>query len=356
MQPINPRLKKSTRSGAWLIAYTEQTEPGKYASRTRSTGVEDRSEAERIMNDWLRTLNAVAEYKSSTLITDLLDNYERVQRKKGKGVTQFLSLGQLRDQFAGERVADIDSERVHRYEKERGVASATARRELAVLRAAIRQGVKDKMLTLADVPLFDLPEDSEPIRDFLTKRECDDFLRRAMEHTLPGAYLTRLTLFVWIGIHTGARAEAIRDLTWSRVNLDDKTIDFMLPGVRTSNKRRIVTTISEELLPVLQQAYKERRTEYVLHSNKSIRKMWDTWLATTPYCVRDTGNAKRTRATPHLMRKTFASLAIQNGVPLEYVAEALGDSLEITRKHYGHLTQEAKARAVNWRSAAGKAA
>lgn len=46
------------------------------------------------------------------------------------------------------------------------------------------------------------------------------------------------------------------------------------------------------------------------------------------------------RVTAHVMRHTFASLLVQNGVSVFKVARWLGDGVEVVEKHYAHLTPQ----------------
>lgn len=44
--------------------------------------------------------------------------------------------------------------------------------------------------------------------------------------------------------------------------------------------------------------------------------------------------------TPHTMRRTFASLLVQRGIPLYKVAKWLGDTEKVTAEHYAHLAPD----------------
>jgi integrase len=92
------------------------------------------------------------------------------------------------------------------------------------------------------------------------------------------------------------------------------------------------------LLPILKEAHANKTTDFVLTHQGSIRKTWETFIKTTPYTT-----------TPHDLRRSFASIAVSNGVSFEDVAEVLCDSVETVRRHYGHLDPRAKLRAVNHR-------
>ena len=41
--------------------------------------------------------------------------------------------------------------------------------------------------------------------------------------------------------------------------------------------------------------------------------------------------------TPHVARHTFASILAQKGESIYKIAKWLGDTLEVTEKHYAHL-------------------
>lgn len=44
--------------------------------------------------------------------------------------------------------------------------------------------------------------------------------------------------------------------------------------------------------------------------------------------------------TPHVMRKTFASLLVQSGVSIYKVAAWIGDGVEVAQRHYAHLAPQ----------------
>jgi integrase len=50
----------------------------------------------------------------------------------------------------------------------------------------------------------------------------------------------RGSLFWLLAFGTGARTAAMLDLTWDRVDLIRRTIDYRVPGVVYKNKRRAV--------------------------------------------------------------------------------------------------------------------
>jgi integrase len=92
---------------------------------------------------------------------------------------------------------------------------------LAVLRLAHDNGHLDR------VPKFQLPPVSPPRERWLTPAELD-----RLEAAAPDF---RTRLFIAIARYTGARMAAIQELTWARVDLEQKVIDF---GAGLGKKRR----------------------------------------------------------------------------------------------------------------------
>jgi hypothetical protein len=67
----------------------------------------------------------------------------------------------------------------------------------------------------------------------------------------------RLRMFWLIAFETGVRSAAIEDLTWERVDLVNRVIDFRISGRDHKNKRRPIAPINDRLYPRLVAA-KER--------------------------------------------------------------------------------------------------
>lgn len=340
---INPRVAVN-RSGIYEIRYSERGD-GRTFSRYQSTGTADRLTAEAVLKDWLANRATLTVRDKSPRIREILDNYEKVLKARGKGETQLICIAHLRRVMGASRISDINSSFCLAYENERKVAGPTIRRELSTLTAAINQAVKDRRITLADKPIIDLPKSGQPRTEYLEPDEIDVFLQMAMDASDGAKRLTRLTRFVFIAIETGARKHAIEGLRWDKVDLERGTIDFR--DGSNHKKRRVKTSISEVLLPVLKRAYEERnkdqKSPYVLDHGGSIRRTWETWIGGTPYA---------NRITIHALRKSFASAALQAGVPVEVVADAIGDTVATTLRFYAFISHKQRAQAVNWRKAA----
>ena len=133
-------------------------------------------------------------------------------------------------------------------------------------------------------------------------------------------------LFTLIALSTGARAAAISDLTWDRVDLERGIIDF---GPGHGNKRRSVVPIGGRALDELRDAWRVRTTGHVLE-----------WGGRPAGNVKVAFGKAVTRAglenvTPHILRHTAATWMVMAGVDLEEVARMLGATKDVVERVYG---------------------
>lgn len=224
------------------------------------------------------------------------------------------------------------------------------RRELGVLIAAFNHetrqrepGATKARLGKAEVPFIPLPPEP-PGKD----RWLEDDERLALIAACPVD--TRVYFFTWIALEAPARRRAIETLTVFQVDLQRRLIDFNPAGRRQTKKRRPVVPISDELFPVISRAVelaKEAGTEYVL--GKPVKR-------DTPASVRKAFESAVERAglekvTPHTLRHTWATRALQRGVSTHDVAEVLGDDERTVRKRYSHHAPNYLRDAINFRQA-----
>jgi integrase len=139
---------------------------------------------------------------------------------------------------------------------------------------------------------------------------------------------------VLVGLHTAARRGAILDLTWDRVDLENRRIAFHRTGRAQTKKRRATVPINNTLLSALQEAALLAVTDHVIEWNgkpvHSIRHSFENAVkrAGIAYCTR------------HDLRRTAASWMVMAGVPLKQVAAMLGDSEAMVEKVYGRFSPD----------------
>jgi integrase len=129
--------------------------------------------------------------------------------------------------------AALDDGACREYARQReadGVAPGTILTELSALRAATRWGA-DKGKLLGAAPVLELLARPEGRDRWLTRADADKLVA-ACKHR-------HVRLFVLIALHTAARRGAILALTWDRVDLANRLIDFREPGRARTKKRKV---------------------------------------------------------------------------------------------------------------------
>lgn len=160
---------------------------------------------------------------------------------------------------------------------------------------------------------------------------------------------------VYLLVFTGARANELRMLRWRDVNMNEGTLMLLGKG----NKYREIF-IHPRLKPELrrwqlrQDALAERFLEYrrirekpdtdfVLVTNRfkhlpeaAINKMLKRRAVRAGLYVLEPGHREhRSEVTPHSLRRTFATILLNDGEHIDAVADVLGhESVDTTRKHY----------------------
>lgn len=203
-----------------------------------------------------------------------------------------------------------------------GVVSSTVRRELTMLRA---------VLGMAFIPInFRLPE-GRPARERWHDHDEIDRLLQAAREMRAGVRMSRGERFLWLSLETGARAGAILDLAWDRVDFQRRVVHFAVPGQRKTNKRRASVPMSERLYSALCYAATYRCSDRLVMTSST--PMWAT-------IQRIAARAGVEHTFPHAMRHTVATHMLRNDVPLWKVAKILGDSPATVDKTYGKHTVE----------------
>lgn len=161
--------------------------------------------------------------------------------------------------------------------------------------------------------------------------------------------------WLWVALCTGIRLGEARALLWTDIDFDDrvatisKSLDHYTDAVGpTKSKRTRIVDLPEELLPVLR-AHRARQRPGTLNvctsryngqvPRPSAVEMWIERLAE---------GIGVTPLPPHSARHTFATLSLENNVPLKEVSESLGHaSIAITASIYSHVVERHRRRAAN---------
>lgn len=219
----------------------------------------------------------------------------------------------------------------------RPAVSGSVRREVTTLIACLNWCAhpRRKLIAKADVPDVDLPEASAPRDRWLRIPELQRLLNAA-QSLRGGPRLSRGERFLWLALETAARKTAICELTWDRVDFETGVIHYAVPGRRLTKKRRTSPPISSALRPILERAYAERRSNYVLdHTN-------DPWLVVGQIAKA----AEVADVSPHVLRHTAATQMARRGVPIAHIADLLGNTIAMTERVYRHHCPDATRKAV----------
>lgn len=325
-----PSLQWRKERGTWEVVWYEHGR-----RRRRKTGTADRRQAEDILSEVLRDQEPVgprdpAQRRVSDMLADYMTEHaphvadpDRI----GYAVSALLSFWESRF------VDDIAMPTCRAYQRFRGVSDGTVIRELTTLRAAM--GHDFRMGRLTQLRAVWTPEKPPVKAEWLERDEVAALLRSARRHKRSNR---RLPFYMLMLFYTGARRSYPLQLRAQQVDLQRGLIDYSIPGQPQTKKHRPVVPIARPLMTFMR-IYMKRAgaTGHLIRSLKG--RPYKSLKKAMAAVVKDAG--LESRVTPKTFRHTFASLAIQNGVPPWKVAKALGHTTSrMVETTYGHLAPD----------------
>jgi integrase len=315
----------------WFRGYWYAYERVDGTPRRTSLGTKDRDEAERRLADLQASLK-----RPATTVAQMIEDYlEERGRRLASPETVAFATRRLIPVFGHLRPDQIDAPLCRAYAAQRrrqGVGNGLIRRELGVLRAALRWHGKG-----ATPATFEMPAPPPPKDVYLT-REQYRALRDAARTT------PHLHLFVVLAYTSAGRKSAILELTWDRVDFErgliqlNRTvlspIEMAKSEVPRNNKRRALVPMTETAREALLKAKAAALTDYVIEYagepvadiKKAFRRAVER--AGLPAVV-----------SPHALRHTAAVHMAESGVPMAEIAQFLGHTSEaITFKIYARFS------------------
>jgi integrase len=319
-----PNFKLKREGKYWCIRYSEGGR-----SLHPSTGQTDLEKAKKVLDNFVREYHTPKDADPKDIGIDVILKRYR-DDKRGEIASPNASrraVDQLLAYYGSKPVAYISAATNKEYElaarKDLEWSNATINRTRNVLRAALKHAVKDGQLHYA--PYIPSLKVTTGKYRWLTKAEALE-LYRAVRHWR----FRYLNLFIRIGLATGARHEAILQLTWDRVDLELGTIDFRNPDIAETNKRRPHAAIHDDLLRLLRAAYKVRKGDHVImHRGGPIKRITDAFNAAVE-------RAGLTEVTPHTMKHTCITWALRAGATAWEVQGLTNTSAATIEEHYGH--------------------
>jgi len=362
--------RKGFTSYLWYIIWSEK---GKKRERSTGRDRQDRGSADQALSEFLA--KRLTAWKGTRRPDDIrvLDVLALYAKERAINITDAARAGyaikRLSEWWGDHCLADVAANTCRAYARERLAAAGTVRRELGVLRTAIRYAWREGKLT-HEVPVV-VPDRPSPRDLWLTRDEAALLLRGARA----GNARLHLPHFIFLGLYSGHRKRAILDLQWQpntvggHVDMLHGIIDFRRRGPQT-RKRRARIPIPRRVATFL--PYLRKRTrQYVLewHDQRigNIKKAFNgacrraAWLAIKRGRGLPKSHAKRRElaqsarklraATPHTLRHTCVTWLVAKGVPFADIGAWVGMTAAMVERVYGHHSpaQHQRVRAVEGR-------
>jgi integrase len=293
-------------------------EPGRLHPRRISTGTADERRAETIAREIWARLHAA----QSERVADLWPAYVRDRVVDGAMEDRFRvtwnALGPHFGHIIGSKVTREDCRAYHRYRRGQGRSASTIATELALLRACL------KWRYGATAPSVWVPPASAPRDHWLTKEQ--------VRHLLEATDTPHIRLFITLAASTGARAQAILELTWDRVDMERGEINYRPAGREITNKRRTIVPMNTNARTALEEAYRARLSDHVVEYGgkpvASVKKALQRLSAKTGIKV-----------SPHVLRHSCAVWMAQADVPMAKIAQYLGHTkTAVTEMYYARFS------------------
>ena len=330
----NFRLEREGSANNWYVVWGE----GRRTKR-RSMGTPVKELAvERQKVFVARLLQPKNAIPDDILIESVLRQYQDDQGGDAASAwTAKTIFNHLVSYYAGKSVSYLNKSTNKQYEKDRkkaAWANGTINRNRSTLRAALNHAVENGDLTAA--PYIPTLQEPPAMERHLSRPEAARLLRAVRP-----ARWYYMRLFVLIGLYTGARHEAILQLTWDRVDFVLNRIDFRMPGRAETNKRRIDAPAHRHLMMFLRYARRRSNGMFVIeHRGGPIRRVDDAF---NNACAR----AKLKGVTAHTLKHTCITWLLQDGVSVWDVSGLTATSVDTITKVYGKHIPNALAAAVN---------
>ena len=324
--------QRKGREGRWIIV-----DGGKKIDTGCGNG--DRSRAEEMLGEYIaarRKIDTSERNPAQISCADVIALYI----KHNPAPPGCYHAGPLLEFFGLKTLADITGALCRDYSARRGAAvtKSTVRRELGTLQAAINFWHQESPLSA--VPVVVKPDESLPRLRYLTRRDAARLL--AASRRLKARHISR---FILIGIYTGTRHAAILGLRW-QPSQDAGWIDVQRgilhragESEQQTRKRRPASRVPDRLLAHLRRWHARDmaagpQTAIIRWRGMPIRKERRAW------------DRVRTAAklgddvTPHVLKHTCATWALQSKMSIWDLAGLMGTSVKTIEATYGHHDPE----------------
>ena len=302
-------------------------------TKRRALRADNRADAERALADHLK------KPKGAT-IGEIVPDYLDAKASARSAEAMKYSWQALKPHFAQYRPDQITPELCKAYAKSRKVSAGTVIKDLGLLRTATKGRGGE----------FWFPPAPAPRDRYLTRPEFDRLIKATS--------LPHIRLFITLALATGARAGALLDLTWDRVDFRRGQIR-LTDGQSGRKGRNPAVPMNNAARAALEAAAKGRTSEWVIEwAGKRVGSVKRAFREAVARAERGQGLCGRSAAAgtiqfclkaqrPHPVRDRGASIALQRrrGDTAERNSECLGIEAHLGADLGRHLL---KARAMNF--------
>lgn len=299
----------------WCVAWHDGR-----GTRRISLGTADRDEAERRFRDWQSDQRR---QQPLTTVRDIVDAYlkdREANKSRSVEIQRHIWKG-MAETFDKLQPRHVTRDACRQYTarcQEQGLSNGTIRSRLAVLSAALRWQDPNTPAVI------EMPPAPPPRERYLTRDEA--------QRLIDGAGAPHIRLFIILALTTAARAGALLDLTWDRIDLDRGRIDL---GEGAGNKRRARVPVNASARDALVAAREAATTDYVIeYAGRQVGSIKKGF-------ARACKNAGVTGVSPHVLRHTSAVWMAEAGVPMSEISQYLGHtSTAVTERVYARYSPE----------------
>ncbi|MHC4442444.1 MAG: tyrosine-type recombinase/integrase [Planctomycetota bacterium] len=212
----------------------------------------------------------------------------------------------------------------------KGNSQGTVNKKLRYLRAAFKKAIKRGYIIRNPMDGWTWAREGKKTLRILSNDEETALLKGAKK-----LYGFKMEAFIQTALGTGGRCGELYNLTWDRIDLDNRTVLF----TETKDKDDREVSITPELASILQRLYVQTQKDGGPFTDLET-KMQIRWR----YLLK---KAEITHVTLHDLRRTYVTRMISAGVPLPTVKEMVGHSaIQTTLRHYNEVSEDDKREAV----------
>jgi integrase len=315
-----PKPVLGRHRGSFVVTFYDES--GK--RHRHSLGTADRKEAERRLAHY-ELSNTILDKSVQKTVEGIYHLYLDYLRSEGKP-TQRIEFGfrQLQPVFGHLFPQYVTPELVREYTKERKASRGTVHLELNFLRTILRWGYRNQYVPKEI--FIKLPPKAPPKADYISKEQFHSLLS--------GTTYPHLHLFMVLAVSTGARSNALLDLTWDRVDLSRRLIDLRNLEKHETAKGRAVVPITDAAHKYLLSARKGAQTRYVIeYAGSPVKHI--------RYAMERISERAGIKVTAHMFRHSAAVWMAEGGVPMSEIAQFLGHSnTAITERIYARYSPD----------------